>query len=84
MKLTVQEIAQATGGTARGDASSDQVVASGVVWDSRKVEKIKDIIFDYYDKWKRGELTFDPDRSVIEGFERKALTAELAKVFDKM
>ena len=37
MKLTVQEIAQATGGTVRGDASSDQVVASGVVWDSRKV-----------------------------------------------
>ena len=67
-------------------AAADLVRKSriGVVAHTDTVEKIKDIIFDYYDKWTRGELTFDPDRTVIEGFERKALTAELAKVFDKM
>ena len=56
----------------------------GVVAHTDTVEKIKDIIRDYYKKWTDGALTFDPDRSVIDGFERKALTAELAKVFDRM
>ena len=58
--------------------------AIGVVAHTDSVDKIKGIIKDYYDKWQSGSLTFAPDRSVIEGFERKALTAELAKVFDKM
>ncbi|MBQ9604312.1 MAG: glycosyltransferase family 4 protein [Firmicutes bacterium] len=67
-------------------AAADLVRKSriGIVAHTDTVEKIKGIIKDYYDKQQSGALTFDPDRSVIEGFERKALTAELAKVFDKM
>ena len=67
-------------------AAADLVRKSriGIVAHTDSVDKIKGIIQDYYDKWKSDSLSFDPDRSVIEGFERKALTAELAKVFDKM
>ncbi len=67
-------------------AAADLVRKSriGIVAHTDSVDKIKGIIQDYYDKWQSDSLSFDPDRSVIEGFERKALTAELAKVFDKM
>ena len=56
----------------------------GIVADTDDVTAIKKNIKLYYDSWCSGTLDFDPDRSVIEGFERKRLTEKLAEVFDKM
>ncbi len=65
-------------------AAADLVRESkiGVVSHTDDVEKIKNSIKDYYDKWCEGKLDFEPDRTVIDGFERKALTEKLAEVFD--
>lgn len=56
----------------------------GIVADTDNVEQIKKNIKEYYDKWCEGTLDFEPDRNVIERFERKKLTESLAKVFDRM
>lgn len=56
----------------------------GIVADTDNVEQIKKNIKEYYDKWCEGILDFEPDRNVIERFERKKLTESLAKVFDRM
>ncbi len=56
----------------------------GIVADTDSVEEIKKNIKIYYDKWINNTLDFEPDRNVIEGFERKKLTEKLAEVFDKM
>lgn len=54
----------------------------GEVADADSVPEIKNVIKGYYDKWKEGTLSFDPDRSVIERYERKKLTEALAAAFD--
>ncbi len=56
----------------------------GIVANTDDVNKIKENIKTYYDKWCNGSLDFEPDRKVIEGFERKKLTERLGEVFDKM
>lgn len=56
----------------------------GIVANTDKVDEIKHIIKDYYDKWVSGTLDFEPDRNVIEGFERKKLTEKLAEIFDRV
>lgn len=58
--------------------------AIGEVADTDSVEQIKEKTKEYYEKWLRGELTFKPNRKVIESFERKKLTERLAKVFDSL
>lgn len=55
----------------------------GIVAHTDDVSKIKESIIDYYKKWENKCLNFEPDRNVIEQFERKRLTEELAKLFDK-
>lgn len=67
-------------------AAADLVRESkiGVVAHTENVEAIKTAIKGYYDKWLEGRLDFEPDRSVIERFERKELTKALAQVFDKL
>lgn len=66
-------------------AAADLVRESkiGIVSHTDNVEKIKENILDYYTKWCDGKLDFEPDRSVIDKFERKALAKSLAEVFDK-
>ena len=54
----------------------------GIVSHTDNIEAIKKNIKEYYDKWIVGNLDFEPDRSVIERFERAELTKELARVFD--
>lgn len=56
----------------------------GIVANTDDVNKIKENIKIYYDKWCNGSLDFEPDRKVIESFERKKLTERLGEVFDKM
>jgi glycosyltransferase involved in cell wall biosynthesis len=64
-------------------AAADLVRESkiGVVAHTENVEAIKSAVKDYYDKWIDGKLDFEPDRTVIERFERKELTKKLAEVF---
>lgn len=56
----------------------------GIVANTDNVEEIKNNIKIYYDKWCGNTLDFEPDRNVIEGFERKKLTEKLAEIFDKL
>lgn len=56
----------------------------GIVANTDKVEEIKNNIKIYYDKWVSNTLDFEPDRGVIEGFERKKLTEKLVEIFDKL
>ena len=67
-------------------AAADLVRESGIgiVSHTENVEAIKNNIEEYYKKWCEGKLDFEPNRNVIEKFERKALTKELAEVFDKL
>ncbi len=67
-------------------AAADLVRKSGIgiVAHTDTVSRIKAAVLDYYNRWQEGCLTFEPNRSVIESFERKALTAELAKIFDRL
>lgn len=54
----------------------------GIVAHTENVPDIKDVILKYYTDWFNSTLSFDPNRLVIEEFERKALTKKLAEVFD--
>ena len=67
-------------------AAADLVRESGIgiVSHTENVEAIKNNIEEYYKKWCEDKLDFEPNRKVIEKFERKALTKELADVFDKL
>ena len=67
-------------------AAADLVRESkiGIVAHTENVEAIKSAVKDYYDKWCEGKLDFQPDRQVIERFERKELTKKLAEVFDSL
>lgn len=58
--------------------------AIGEVADADSVEQIKAVIYDYYSRWSEGALSFEPDRSVIERYERKKLTEALAAAFDSI
>nr|WP_317359885.1 glycosyltransferase family 4 protein [uncultured Tyzzerella sp.] len=55
----------------------------GIVANTDNVLEIEDIIKQYYEKWQKNMLDFEPNFSVIEKFERKALTKDLANIFDK-
>ncbi len=67
-------------------AAADLVNESkiGIVANTDNVEQIKQNIKIYYDKWCSSTLDFEPDRNVIEGFERKKLTQKLAEIFDRL
>lgn len=67
-------------------AAADLVRESGIgtVAHTENVSAIKSAVKAYYDKWTEGRLDFEPDRSVIERFERRELTKKLAEVFDSL
>ena len=54
----------------------------GIVANTDDVLQIEDIIKQYYEKWQQQSLTFEPDFNIIEKFERKRLTKDLADIFD--
>ncbi len=55
----------------------------GMVAHTDNVFAIKNVIFDYYSKWRDNKLIFSPDRTEIEKYERYELTKKLASVFDR-
>ncbi len=56
----------------------------GLVALTDDVAAIKENIKNYYNSFNEGKLDFAPDRKVIERFERKELTKQLAEVFDTL
>jgi glycosyltransferase involved in cell wall biosynthesis len=56
---------------------------SGVVT-SHALEEVEKTVYDCYCAWKAGRLTHAPDWAVIQQFSRRALTAQLAGLFDQM
>lgn len=54
----------------------------GIVAHTDNVEKIKSAVLKYYNDWQQGTLVFSPNREEIEKYERKALTKQLAEIFD--
>lgn len=65
--------------------ASDLVIESkiGIVANTDNIKEIESIILKYYTKWKNNTLDFEGDFNIINNFERKKLTAKLAKIFDK-
>lgn len=65
--------------------AKDLVIESkiGIVANTDNVLEIENIIKQYYEKWKKNSLIFEPDFNIIERFERKRLTKELANIFDR-
>ena len=56
---------------------------TGVVVDPSDMEQIASVVYEFYQKWKRGQQVIDPDWKLINQFERKSLTAKLAEVFEE-
>ena len=69
-----------------GGCAADLVRESriGSVADADDVDAIMQVIKDYYLSWEKGSLAFEPDRQVIERYERKKLTEALAAAFDRV
>lgn len=55
----------------------------GLVANTDDVLEIENIIKEYYEKWQQNNLNFEPDFNIIQKFERKRLTKDLAGIFDK-
>ena len=66
--------------------AKDLVIESkiGLVADTDNISQIEDIISKYYEKWTQNSLNFEPDFNIIEKFERKKLTKDLASIFDSL
>lgn len=56
----------------------------GKVANTDNVSEIESIILHYYNLWLNKKTDFSPNIEVIEKFERKKLTKELAKIFSKI
>ena len=56
----------------------------GLVANTDSVSEIEDVILTYYKKWQQNSLNFEPDFVIIEKFERKKLTKDLANIFDSL
>lgn len=54
----------------------------GLVSETSDVEGAKKNLAKYYKDREQGKLSFDPDRSIIEKYERRALTKKLAEILD--
>ncbi len=57
--------------------------ATGCVSDSTDVSGTAENILKLYSDWLQGKNSLSPNRKLIESFERKVLTENLAKVFEK-
>jgi glycosyltransferase involved in cell wall biosynthesis len=57
---------------------------TGAIVDSEQVTSIKDAICRMYERYKDKTLTIHPDLSVVEQYERKRLTRDLAATFNQV
>lgn len=61
-----------------------QDARAGVVVEPTHHHKAKEVILDMYEKYRKGELKLESDDGFIRQYERKALTAKFAKIFDDL
>jgi glycosyltransferase involved in cell wall biosynthesis len=57
---------------------------AGVIVPPTNVEKIADQLVSLYQAWQNGQLSIEPDRALIQSFERRQLTRQLAGIFDEI
>ena len=56
----------------------------GVAVDPENIEKIKEAVLNYYERYRKGSLKVQPKTEVVNRFQRKRLTQQLAHVFDEL
>jgi len=57
---------------------------TGVVVKTDDVEEIKNIIIQYYNKWKNGDLKIKTDWEIVNRYGRKELTKKLVEQFNQI
>jgi glycosyltransferase involved in cell wall biosynthesis len=57
---------------------------TGFIYDSAEVTAIKQGLLDFYTRWKEGRLVAEPDKDYIAQYDRRALTKQLADLFDEV
>ena len=57
---------------------------AGVIVEPEDISAIKSSILSMYSSYKDGSLVFNGDDNMINGYERKKLTMQLAQVFDEI
>lgn len=53
----------------------------GLVASFDDVTEIKEMLLDYYKQWESGGINYSPNRNVIEKYDRRKLTEQLANIF---
>ena len=56
---------------------------TGVAVESNDKQGLKKAILDFYNQYKNGGLTITPDNTLIEKYDRRELTKQLAHLFNK-
>lgn len=57
---------------------------TGFIYDSAEVDAVKGGILEIYKLWESGQLKLNPDMEYMNRFSRKALTGQLARLFDEV
>ena len=56
----------------------------GVVASVDDVEDIKSNIVRFYEQWQKEGIVYQPNREVIEKYDRKKLTQQLSEIFERL
>lgn len=57
---------------------------SGIIVEPTDYQKIKEAILNLYEQYRNGKLEVESDINLIQRYERKTLTGQLAKIFDDL
>jgi hypothetical protein len=57
---------------------------TGLLCDSSDIESVKSRLAQIYIDWEKGALAVTPDQDYINKFNRRALTGELASLFEEV
>ncbi len=58
--------------------------SSGLVAHQSETEKIADIFLNYYNDWKNGTHSFNPDTAIVKSYERREAAGKLARLLDEI
>jgi len=57
---------------------------AGFVAEPNDVNSVKGLLYELYERYRRGTLRIDPDQQEVSKYDRKILTGKLAHVFDEI
>ena len=57
---------------------------AGFVAEPNDVNSVKGLLYELYERYKKGTLRIDPDQQEVGKYDRKILTGKLAHVFDEI